>query len=294
MSNAAEPLPDTLGTVVQAASARLKAAGIDNPRLDARLIVAHALGCQVEDALIHPERAVDAAACNRIAAMLERRIMREPVSHILGQREFWSMPFLVSADTLTPRPDTEILIEAVLAKLNAEQREQPLSILDLGVGSGCIILSLLSELPSAMGLGIDASEAALDVAKSNAKALDLSARVKFSTGNWTRGLDGPFDIVVSNPPYIPAGDIDALEPEVATYEPRLALDGGEDGLEAYRDIACDLGRILAPGGMAGFEVGIHQAEDVAVILRECGFDAVEIHQDLGGVSRVVLVRISDE
>jgi len=282
-------LPNTLGRAVDAVAKQFKLAGINAARLDARLIVTRGAGVEPQKVLTHPELPIDRDCSLKIIEMAHRRQCREPLSHIFGRREFWSLDFMVSADTLTPRPDTETLIEAVLARIARQFPEKRLDILDLGTGTGCILLSLLSEIPDAYGLGIDISEAALSVAHANASALGLLERARFSQGHWGDGLEGVFDIVISNPPYIPSGDIDCLSPEVSKYEPRMALDGGEDGLGAYRAIAVDLERLIKPGGFACFEVGIDQAEDVMKIFADNGFSGSETLSDLSGIERVVLI-----
>ncbi|MBT4888604.1 MAG: peptide chain release factor N(5)-glutamine methyltransferase [Rhodospirillales bacterium] len=274
---------------VDAVAKKFKQVGIDGARLDARLIVTHGLGVEPQKVLTHPELSIAPEDCQKIIEMAHRRIQREPMSHILGEREFWSMDFKVTADTLTPRPDTETLVDVVLSKVAKLPTDSKLGILDLGTGTGCILLTLLSEIPNANGIGVDISEAALSVAHANASSLGLLGRAAFSQGHWGDGLEACFDIVVSNPPYIPAQDIHTLSAEVSKYEPRSALDGGEDGLDAYCDIAADLKRLLKPGGFACFEVGIGQAEDVSKILSDSGFTKNEIHSDLSGIERVVLV-----
>jgi len=207
------------------------------------------------------------------------------MSSILGRREFWSLDFVVTPDTLAPRPDSETLIEAVLAAL--PDRSAPLSLVDFGTGTGCLLLTLLSELPNAEGIGIDISRPALAIAGGNAKRLGLADRCRFLCSDWSAALEGRFDLIISNPPYIPSGDIAGLEPEVARFEPLSALDGGADGLDAYRALAAQIPPLLKPGGIGAFEVGAGQAPQVAALLAEAGLTPRGIHRDLGGIERVV-------
>ncbi|CAA7612942.1 peptide chain release factor N(5)-glutamine methyltransferase [Magnetospirillum sp. SS-4] len=280
----------TVAQLLHAAAGRLAAAGIETSRLDARLLLAEALGMQPQRLSMHPQLEPSAAEAGRFEALLERRLSRRPMSQVLGRRGFWTLELAVSADTLTPRPDTETVVEAVLAAL-AGDRGRPRRVLDLGTGTGCILLALLSELGFASGLGIDRSDAALAVARRNAEALGLAGRAAFQSGDWGRGLAGVFDVIVSNPPYIPDAEIDGLEPEVARFEPRLALAGGADGLDCYRALAPDIARLLAPGGVAALEVGAGQAGDVAALLGAAGLEQREIRRDLGGIDRCVVVSL---
>ena len=282
--------PGTLGKAVNAVAEEFKSIGIDSARLDARLIVTRALGLEPQSALLYPEQEITTESSRIILEMVERRMRREPMAQIFGHREFWSLDFLITADSLIPRPDTETLVEAVLSSIGEDGKDNSLNILDLGTGSGCILLSLLSELPNTNGIGIDISEAAVSVAEANAAHLGLSDQSRFQIGNWGQGLDDTFDIIVSNPPYIPAADIEGLAPEVALYEPRGALDGGEDGLDAYRSITMDLKRLLKPDGSAFFEIGVGQADDVVLILSENGFSGIETLPDLAGIDRVIALK----
>jgi release factor glutamine methyltransferase len=276
-------------TLVQAwtgARARLHDAGIDSPAIDARLLLEAATGASRADILADPHRELSAEQSAALEALLARRERREPVSQILGRKGFWKIMLNVSADVLTPRPDTETLVERVLREFPAGRA---FSLLDLGVGSGAILLAILAERPAAKGLGIDVSEEALAVARENAANLGLAGRVALLRGDWTRGLgDAGFDLVVANPPYIPSGDIAALEPEVRDHEPRLALDGGPDGLAAYRLLAPEILRVLRPGGRFAVEIGFDQARAVEALFEAAGADAVETVQDLALRDRVVL------
>jgi len=279
----------TLAEAVEAAARRLAAAGIDEPRRDARLLVCRLLGGGPELLLGHPERALSADEAARIQAAVARRAAREPVSRILGEREFWSLPFGLNAATLDPRPDSETLVEAVLAE--CADRAAPLKLLDLGTGTGCLLLALLSELPAASGTGIDVSAEAVEQAAGNAGRLGLAARARFRRHSWSEGLaalgDG-WDVIVSNPPYIESGAIAGLEPEVAGYDPAAALDGGADGLDAYRALIPAAAAVLAPGGLVALEIGIGQAAAVEALLAAAGLAPIRRARDLAGVERCLL------
>jgi len=269
------------GALLAAGAAKLRAAGIDEARREARLLLSHCTGVPAEQLFAHPETAVAAAAAARFEAVLERRAAREPVSHILGKREFWGLPFTVSGAVLDPRPDSETVVALALDLI------APRRILDLGTGSGCLLCALLHELPGASGVGIDRSAEALRVAAGNAAALGLGDRAKFVLSDWGAAIDERFELIVSNPPYIPAAEIAALAPEVAAHEPRAALDGGADGLDAYRAIAAQLPRLLTNEGRAVFEIGAGQEAAVAAILAAAGFAVVEARADLGGHVRAL-------
>jgi release factor glutamine methyltransferase len=231
-----------------------------------------------------PGRPVDVAAFH---ALVARRAAHEPLALIVGQREFWSLDLAVSPATLIPRPDSETLIEAALATFAG--RDLPRRLLDLGTGTGCLLLAALSEFPAAFGVGVDRSFAAVALAARNAAMLGLAGRAAFLCADWTLALDARFDLVLSNPPYIPTAQIDGLMPEVARYEPRSALDGGADGFSAYRRLVPDLARLLAPGGVAVLEVGAGQAPTVARLARSAGF-ASHQHHDLSGIARALVLR----
>ncbi len=278
----------TIGAVLGAAAARLKAAGIEAPLREARLLLGHAAGLGQGTLIGWPERGIDAAAADRFQALVERRLAHEPVARILGHREFWSLDFAVTAATLDPRADTETLVEAVLAQL--PDRQAPLRIVDFGTGTGCILLALLTELPAGYGIGVDRSAAAARVAAGNAAALGLGARTDFVVGDWAGAIGPGIDVVVSNPPYIPRAEIAQLDPEVARFDPHAALDGGADGLDAYRRLVPESARILRPGGLAAFETGAGQARVVAALCRAAALQPVEIRADLAGIERVVVAR----
>jgi release factor glutamine methyltransferase len=275
-----------IGALLREASGRLAAAGIDGAAREARLLLQHAAGIAIVTQIAESGRAIDSAAAERFEALVARRAARAPMAQILGQREFWSLPFRVTPDTLDPRPDSEALVQAVLSRVADRQAE--LRLVDFGTGTGCLLLSLLHELPNASGIGVDLSPAALAVARHNARALGLAGRARFLEADWDASLAGSFDIVVSNPPYIASEEIAALQPEVSRFEPRLALDGGPDGLTAYRRLLPAAARLLRAGGLAAFEIGFGQADSVTAIGRAAALRHLATELDLGSVPRVVL------
>lgn len=277
-----------IATALADAARRLGDGGIENPRGEARVLLSHAIGFGPEKMIGYPEFEIDDDGMLIFEAALSRRVRREPMSHVLGKREFWSLNFRVTADTLDPRPDSETVVEAVLE--HTKDRGGRLRVLDLGTGTGCLLLAMLSELPNATGLGVDISPAALDVAKGNATALGLHKRAEFSLAKWDDGLEGDFDVVVSNPPYIPTSDLNGLEPEVARFEPRLALDGGMDGLSEYRALAPVVARRLRRGGTAVIELGAGQSVSVSEIMIAEGLQVIDQRHDLGGVIRCLVLR----
>ncbi|GIL40335.1 peptide chain release factor N(5)-glutamine methyltransferase [Roseiterribacter gracilis] len=270
------------------AVARLRAAGVETPVLDARLLVQHALGADWNQLYIGPDRDLTDDERSELGRLIDRRAAREPVSRILGNREFWSLNLLVGPDTLDPRPDTETIIDSALKLV--PDRDLHVRVLDLGTGTGAILLALLTELPNATGLGIDRAPGAVATATENAQRLGLDGRTRFRNGDWGKGIDERFDLIVSNPPYIRRGDIAGLSPEVRDFDPVLALDGGPDGLDAYRELAPDLQRLLDPGGCAVLEVGQGQAPAVMRILEEVGLRSAGSARDLGGIERCVIAQ----
>ncbi len=252
---------------------RLAAAGIAEPRRELRLLQIEAGGAgSLADWPDRPHPGLEALA--------NRRAAREPVSRIVGRREFWSRDFLLTPETFDPRPDSETVVEAALAAMPAFA-----SVLDLGTGSGCLLAALLSERPGARGLGIDRSPAACLAARRNLKGL----RALVAAGDWGTAVAGRFDLVVSNPPYIPSAEIAALMPEVRDHDPRLALDGGADGLDAYRVLLEDLPRLLSRGGVAVLELGVGQAQAVAALAEAKGLQVREIRADLAGIPRAMVL-----
>jgi len=267
------------------ARARLEAAGVSGPVIDARLLVEAAAGVTRVEIVTDPHRDLTPEQEATLDDYLSRRERREPVSHILGRKGFWKIMLGVTKDVLTPRPDTETVVEYSLRDF---PEHAPWRILDLGVGSGAILLALLAERPAAKGLGVDVSEEALAVARDNAASLGLAGRVALLRGDWTAGLQGEeFDLVVSNPPYIASDVIETLEPEVRDHEPRLALEGGADGLDHYRILAPEILRVLKPGGRFAVEIGYDQKDAVEALFKEAGAVFVETIRDLADRDRVV-------
>ncbi len=264
---------------------RLRAAGIDEAEIETRHLLTHVLApASIAQALADPAL-VSWQNVARLADLAWDRLKRKPLSQVLGSQPFWTLDLAVTGDVLTPRADTETLVDAVLEA----RKGGSLDVLDLGTGSGAILLALLSERPDWRGVGLDLSAAALGVAQGNAQACGLAGRANFVEGRWSAGLaDQAFDIVVSNPPYIVSAVMDTLDPEVRDHEPALALDGGEDGLDAYREILADLRRILRPGGLFACEIGYDQGESVSALARATGLDGVRVLADLAGQDRVVI------
>lgn len=269
----------------KAAKARLDAGGIDQPAIDARLMLEAAAGVTRLEILNDPYRELTAEQQSRYDDFLEQRLRRRPVSHILGRKGFWKIMLSVTPDVLTPRPDTETILDVVLP---AFPENMAFNVLDLGVGSGAILFAILAERPAARGFGVEASSEALAVARENAANLDLNHRCVLMKGDWTAGLgDAQFELVVSNPPYIPTNDIETLEPEVRDHEPRMALDGGADGLDAYRVLASEIMRVLKPGGLFAVEIGHDQSAPVEALFRDAGAGQVRTVKDLATRDRVV-------
>jgi release factor glutamine methyltransferase len=269
-------------------AARLRAADIETARAEAWLLLAAATGLPRGALMAGALERLSAEQEEKLEALARRRAAREPMAYILGEKEFWSLPFAVAPGVLVPRPESETLVEAALAGF--EQRASAPRILDLGVGSGCLLLALLSELPQAWGMGVDLSAQALALARENARRLGLAARALLVRGRWGEALAGRFDLIVSNPPYVAAGELAGLAPEVRTFEPALALVAGEDGLDAYRGLAGDCARLLAPGGRAVLEIGRGQGDAVAAILGRAGLAVVERRADLAGTERCLVAR----
>lgn len=288
-------MPDTVtvALAIQAVQRALSAAGIVEAGGDARRLVAAAAGVSGAELLSHPERVLTAEQVARLDASAARRAGREPVSRIIGMREFYGRPFAISPDVLDPRPDSETVITAVLQLVQEEGwGQRALRIVDVGTGSGCLLATLLLELPSATGTGIDISQPALDIAYRNWQALGVGGRAESVLADGLDGCDGRYDILVSNPPYIPTGDIPGLEPEVRDFDPPLALDGGVDGLSFYRRILPEIRRVV-PGGWAVLEIGHDQAAKVTALAAKSAFGpgspGIRIFKDLAGRCRCVAV-----
>ncbi|MGY9018105.1 MAG: peptide chain release factor N(5)-glutamine methyltransferase [Alphaproteobacteria bacterium] len=273
----------TIGVALEAAIARLSAVGVDNPRMDARLLLCHSACLELANIIVDPNVVLADECFRKFETLVERREKREPVSHLIGEREFWSLPFIVTADVLDPRPASETLIEAALD--HVRDRSEPVSVLDLGTGSGCLLIAVLSELPGARGVGVDTSEAALVIARRNAEKNLVDDCTTFVSSSWGRSVSGSFDLILSNPPYISESERDDLEPEVAMYEPASALFAGKDGLSAYREVAPDILRLLNPDGVAAIECGRDQMTTVIEIFDDAGLRHVETRCDLDGIER---------
>ncbi|MBP0582277.1 peptide chain release factor N(5)-glutamine methyltransferase [Labrys sp. LIt4] len=276
----------TLGGLYRELLAAFRIADLPTPELDARWLVAEATSLRPTAITLSPDSPVTAEAAAKARSFAARRLGGEPVDRILGHRAFWSLEFRLGPATLSPRPDTETIVETCLALL--AERDAAYRLLDLGTGTGAILIALLHERPGASGIGIDQAADALSLAALNAADNGVAGRAHFQLGNWMEGLEGEFDLIVSNPPYIPSADIAGLEREVREHDPVLALDGGTDGLDAYRAIASGAPRLLRPGGLLVFELGIGQEEAVAELMRHAGFEMLgPARQDLGGIPRAL-------
>jgi release factor glutamine methyltransferase len=261
---------------------------LDTPDLDARLIVGHALGLDHAGLARGSERPLGPGALAGIEALTTRRLAGEPVARIVGVKEFWGLPFTVTPAVLVPRPETETVVETALARLHAAgARDRPLRIADLGTGSGAILVALLHELPHAFGIGTDCSVAAVATARENARRLGFAGRAAFVACDFGAALGGGFDLVVANPPYIASAEIAALPREVRDFDSVSALDGGADGLAAYRAIVADAGRLMAPGAFVVMEVGAGQSDAVSALTQAAGLTAIAATPDLAGIPRAV-------
>ncbi len=278
----------TLQTIKEEVEERLKKAAVTEAKLDARLLMMQALDISPVDYALEKDKVISDDQTLALMHMVEQRCARVPISQIFGKKEFWSLTFKVTSDVLTPRPDSETLIEAALKNISNEQ--SAIKILDLGTGSGCLLLTLLNELPNAIGVGIDISPDALKVAETNAENLNLADRAELRQGNWTSSLslNDRFDIIISNPPYIGTREIEDLSPEVKDHEPGIALFAGEDGLNDYRKISATIGPFLKTGGKIIVEIGYKQAEDVKEIFTSAGFNNSSLYQDLGHRDRCLI------
>jgi len=274
--------------VIHDAEQKLATAGIDNPALDVTILIGHALGLDRAQLLGQSERALAIDEFYNIEQLIIRRAAHEPVARIVGEREFWSLPFGLNEATLEPRPDSETLVEAALQSLRGKLAPR---ILDLGTGTGCLLLALLHELSSATGVGIDIAPRAIEQAQTNAKRLRLGRRARFQVGNWLDYIEEKFDAIISNPPYIATNDIASLMPEVREHDPRRALDGGKDGLEIYRLLIPQLRHFLKPEGIAIFEIGQGQAQAVETLFRDAGLMGIIQFRDLSGIERCLMTHM---
>ena len=277
---------ESVGAALTWGASRLDRAGVVGARRDSRVLLSHVLGGRPDLVTGYPERGLVPAEATAFRDAVLRRAAREPVARILGRREFWGLDLRISAATLDPRSDSETLVEAVLDRL--PDRSAPISILDLGTGSGCLLLALLSALPKAHGLGLDISAEALAVARENAEAHGLAGRAEFRRGDWACSLDGAWKVIVSNPPYIVSDEISDLPPEVARFDPRQALDGGIDGLAAYRRLVPQAAGLLEPNGVLALEIGAGRGNEVETIVTEAGLVPLGRRHDLAGIERCVL------
>jgi release factor glutamine methyltransferase len=268
------------------ATRRLAAVGIETARLDARLLLASACGVEPSDLTLGRVSALTPTQRRRFARMLARRERNEPVGRILGVREFWSLPFRLGPDTLEPRPDSEALVEACLARL--PDVEAPYRVIDLGTGTGCLLLSILHERKNARGVGVDIAPGALRVSRRNAVELGLKSRARFQKNNWLADIKGPFDLILSNPPYIPTLEVEKLARDVKGFDPRRALDGGPDGIGPYRTLTAEAPSRLKTGGWLAVEIGWDQGPEVGDLFKVADFGGVEVLPDLAGRDRVVV------
>jgi len=278
-------------TILDDAATRLRDAGVESPRSEARLLLAHAMGVSQEE-IISGAVAPDDAALGRFEKALARRSGREPFAYIVGRREFFSRDFAVGPGALIPRPESEMLVEEALRRFPG--RDENLRVLDLGTGSGCLLLAFLAERLEATGLGIDTSEAALAWARRNAEQLGLVGRARFLRGDWGESLAARFDVVFVNPPYVKTGDIGSLAPEIAVHEPASALDGGQDGLDAYRRLAPRLAELLSPRGCAFVEIGEGQAEPVSSIFEKAKLLVDGTLTDLARIYRCLVMVAAEQ
>lgn len=267
-------------------SETLSKAGFYNESQEAKWLLAGALNRDPSFITLNPSYQPSVQEEETIHAWLERRAKGEPLSRLRGIREFWSLPFLLNEHTLDPRPDTEVLVEGIL-KWVGDRKGDPWSILDLGTGSGCILISVLHELANATGVGVDISEEALIMPRQNAEVNQVASRATFHIGNWTENLTGPFDIIVSNPPYIPLHDKDTLAKDVLSFDPSQALFGGEDGLMCYRILAQECKHLLSLDGLGIFEIGMGQRQDVEALFHQAGWKTLFVISDLAGIERVI-------
>lgn len=281
-------MPAEVASLVCAATRRLRAAGIGGARGEARLLLRHVTGWSAARLVSEPRAVVPEPAAARFEALVEARAGRAPIAYLLGEREFWSLPIAVGPGALVPRPETETLVEAVLGRI--PDRAAALRVLDLGTGSGCLLVALLHLYPRAFGLGVDRSAEALAWARANLARHGLLGRAALVRADWAAALVGPFDLVVANPPYVASGELAGLAPEVARHEPPAALDGGPDGLAAYRAILPDLSRLLAPDGLACLEIGRGQEGPLAAEAAAHGLEIATMRADLAGIVRCLVLR----
>lgn len=276
----------TINQALMWAAEQIARVAKESARREARLLMEFGSNLDATDIVVNGEKFLSKEQMSVFSSLIKRRKNCEPIAKIIGKKEFWSIPFYVDGNTLDPRPDSEALIEAVLGSLPS--REAKFSILDLGTGSGCLLLTLLSELPNAKGVGVDTNHAAIEIAKKNAQQMNLQDRVEFINSDWTENVNDHFDIIISNPPYIKSGEIQNLGEELS-FDPLSALDGGEDGLDCYRKISKDISRVLRKGGTIFLEIGYDQENDVCQIFQAQGFKVWGRRADLAGHTRCLML-----
>ncbi len=277
-----------LRNALKGAALRLREAGIESPWLEARLLLEAASGLSPVAQIGDPDRSLDEAVVGALEDLVARRVEREPLAYLLGRKEFHGLVFAVSPEVLVPRPESELLVE--LAREHLPDPEAPFRILDIGTGSGCLLVTLLVLCPAAYGVGSDLSFAALRLARANAVRHGVAERAGWVCCRWADALRGPFEVILANPPYVTSSEFELLQPEVRRFEPRLALDGGPEGLDAYRALAREIPPLLAEGGIAVVELGRGQGGAVAGLMREGGLEIVEIRPDFAGIARAILLR----
>ena len=278
----------SVSEALQLIAQTFRAAGIDDADADARVLIGHALHLDRARLISQSDRVLEAREVNAISGLAARRLKREPVSRILGRKEFWSLALAITSDVLVPRPETETVVEGALDfVVRNGLRMEKLRILDIGTGSGALLVALLNELPNATGIGTDISRAALEAAQINVAQFGFESRSSLIACDMAAGVQGQFDLVVSNPPYIARGEIASLAPEVRDYDPMMALDGGDDGLTAYRSISADAKRILAQGGRLFVEMGAGQEPAVRELFTNAGLVVGIARNDLAGTPRVL-------
>ncbi|MEC9022780.1 MAG: peptide chain release factor N(5)-glutamine methyltransferase [Pseudomonadota bacterium] len=285
------PQKNPAAKLIQMAEKNFSGIGIEKPRFEARILLAHVLGIKPLDLISDPYKKCSRKQTHQFESLVNQRARRVPISHLLGRREFWSLNFQITRDVLDPRPDSETIVAEALKRF--PMRSDPLSVLDIGVGSGCLLLSVLHERPQASGLGTDVSQAAIDISALNASRLGLADRAEFECKSWVRGIKKKFDLILCNPPYIATSKIELLEMEVRAYEPRLALDGGWDGLVAYRELIPELCKILNRKGIVIIEIGLGQALDVISLAAECGLTTLAQPKDLSGHIRCLVLGLQN-
>ncbi len=280
--------PLTVSRVLHEAVVSLESVGIASARLDASLLLAHVLHCTRENMITLADKPLTNNDINSFQTLIKRRVLHEPIAYITGKKEFWSLDFYVTRDTLIPRPDSETLVEAALKRV--KNRAGNTTILDIGTGTGCLLIALLKELPKASGVGLDINERALQVAMKNALTHNVDERATFLKSHWCDALNGTFDLIISNPPYIAENDRATLMRDVVDYEPEAALFAGADGLDAYRVLASKMPHFLVSGGMLVWEVGEGQAADVIHLLQAQGLVTEQPERDFTGIARCVIAR----